>query len=267
MHDTVSAILSAATGPMALFLDFDGTLVEIAPSPDAVEVATDLPPRLRDLHAALGGALAIITGRTIDAIDGFLPDQDLTISGGHGAERRHLGQRETADPSVLADARAIARHVSDTLNGEPGILVEPKPTGVAVHYRAAPEKGTLARAALTRAVSGFNDFHVIAGKKVFEARPGWADKGSALERLMQIKPFAGRMPIFIGDDVTDEDGFAAADRLGGFGIRIGEGETRARFILPRISDLFEFFDAIIANQSSPTPQSPENAKPEGSLAK
>lgn len=247
MHETVSAILSAAAGPVALFIDFDGTLVEIAPTPDAVVVPPDLPPRLRALYAALDGAVAIITGRTIDDIEGFLPVSDVAITGGHGAERRLMGQRETASPALLSDARAIARRVSDTLVGRPEILVEPKPTGVAVHYRAAPELGAVARAALTRAIEGHNDFHVIAGKKVFEARPKWADKGSAIERLMQIKPFAGRMPIFIGDDVTDEDGFGAAGRLGGFGIRIGAGETSARFTLPAIADLFDFFDALITS--------------------
>lgn len=255
MNETVSAILSASTGPVALFIDFDGTLVEIAPSPDAIEVPAGLPERLQALHRALDGAVAIVTGRTIDAIEGFLPGQDISITGGHGAERRHLGRRETVDPVLLANARAIAARVTDTLAGHPGLLVEPKPTGVAVHYRAAPEKATLARAALIRAIDGFNDFHAIEGKKVFEARPKWADKGSAVESLMQIKPFAGRMPIFIGDDVTDEDGFAAADRLGGFGIRIGQGQTGARFTLPAIADLFESFDALIAraDQESPVP--------------
>lgn len=245
MHQTVSAILSAAAGPVALFIDFDGTLVEIAPSPDAVKVPSSLPARLRALHMALGGAVAIVTGRTIDSIEGFLPDQDLSITGGHGTERRHLGRRDTANPALLDNARAIASRVTNALDGQLGIFVEPKPTGVAVHYRAAPEKGALSRAALTHAIAGFNNFHVIGGKKVFEARPNWADKGTAVERLMQVEPFLGRTPIFVGDDVTDEDGFAAVNRLGGFGIRIGEGDTHARFILPAISDLSDYFDALI----------------------
>lgn len=248
MHDTVSAILSADAGPVALFLDFDGTLVEIAPSPDAVIVPSDLPIRLRALHTALDGAIAIVTGRTIEAIDGFLPDLEIAITGGHGAERRLLGHHETADPSLLADAAAIARRVSDTLGGEAGLLIEPKPTGVAVHYRGAPEKETLARAALTRALEGFNAFHIMEGKMVIEARPDWANKGSAIERLMQVKPFAGRTPIFIGDDVTDEDGFATVRGLGGFGIKIGEGDTQARFILPSIAELYVYFDALLKKE-------------------
>ncbi|WMT89661.1 trehalose-phosphatase [Pelagibacterium sp. H642] len=262
MHDTVSAILSECTGPVALLLDFDGTLVEIAPSPDAVVVPPDLSERLRSLYSALDGALAIVTGRTIDAIDSFLPSQEFAITGGHGAERRIFGQRETANPKILDDAAAIASRLTDTLGGEPGILIEPKPTGVAVHYRAAPEKAALASAALTRALEGYNDFHAISGKKVIEARPQWANKGAAIEGLMQVKPFAGRTPVFIGDDVTDEDGFAAADRLGGFGIRIGEGETRARFTLPDIAHLFTYFDALIERERNSSSRTSVNTAQE-----
>lgn len=248
MHDTVSAILAAGPGPIALFVDFDGTLVDIAPSPDAVVVPPGLPDRLYSLYSALDGAVAVVTGRTIDAIDGFLPSQQFAVSGGHGAERRLLGRRETADAQTLDYAAAIARRLADTLGGQAGILIEPKPTGVAVHYRAAPEKEAMARAAMARALEGFNDFHAIAGKMVIEARPEGANKGSAIERLLHVNPFAGRTPIFIGDDVTDEDGFAAADRLGGFGIRIGAGETRARFILADIAQLYDYFDALIERE-------------------
>ncbi|HWJ88582.1 MAG TPA: trehalose-phosphatase [Pelagibacterium sp.] len=254
MPDTVSAILSATPDAVAIFTDFDGTLVEIAPRPDAIVVPPELASRLEALHAALGGALAIVTGRTIAAIDAFLFVPDISVTGSHGAEWRHEHHVERPLGHLLADAAEIAHRVSDTLNGQPDLLVEPKPTGVAVHYRAAPEKGALAHAALVRAIDGFNDFQTVDGKKVIEARPKSADKGSAIARLMQVKPFAGRIPIFIGDDVTDEDGFAAADRLGGFGIRIGEGETHARYVLPDIAALYTYFDALItARHPAATP--------------
>ena len=249
MQNAVSAILSASSGPVAIFTDFDGTLVEIASHPDAIIVPDDLPARLRSLYSALDGALAVVTGRTIETIDSFLPAQDFSVTGSHGAERRHDGTSEGPAPHIVSNATAITRHVSDTLAGEDGLLVEPKPTGVAVHYRAAPEKGAMASAALESALEGHPDFHAIAGKMVFEARPLSANKGAALEHLMQVKPFAGRTPVFIGDDVTDEDGFAAAERLGGFGIRIGQpAETRARFALPDIASLFAYFDALIARE-------------------
>lgn len=253
MQNAVSAILSASSDPVAIFTDFDGTLVEIASHPDAVVVPKDLPIRLRTLYAALDGALAVVTGRTIAAIDGFLPSQPFSLTGSHGAEYRHDGQQQAPDSHLVADAKTIADRVSDSLHGEDGILVEPKPTGVAVHYRAAPEKGAIASAALARALDGFADFHAINGKKVVEARPLSANKGAALSRLMQVKPFLGRMPIFVGDDVTDEDGFAAAERLGGFGIRIGDSaDTLARFSLPDIATLYSYFDALIEREPNTT---------------
>lgn len=253
MQNAVSAILSASSGPVAIFTDFDGTLVEIASRPDAVAVPHDLPARLNSLYAALDGALAVITGRTIETIDRFLPAQTFAVAGSHGAEHRHDGQQQTPEPHLLADARTITERVSASLAGEDGILVEPKPTGVAIHYRAAPEKGDMARAALERALEGFPDFHAIDGKKVVEARPKSANKGAALSRLMQVKPFAGRIPIFIGDDVTDEDGFAAAERHGGFGIRIGEhADTQARFVLADIGSLYSYFDALIEREPDST---------------
>lgn len=253
MQNAVSAILSASSGPVAIFTDFDGTLVEIASHPNAVAVPHDLPPRLHSLYAALDGALAVVTGRTIETIDGFLPAQTFAVAGSHGAEHRHDGRQQKPEPHLLADAKAITGRVSDSFAGEDGILVEPKPTGVAVHYRAAPEKGEMARAALERALEGFPDFHAIDGKKVIEARPRSANKGAALARLMQVKPFAGRMPVFIGDDVTDEDGFAAAERQGGFGIRIGEhADTQARFVLPDIASLYRYFDALIEREPNNT---------------
>ena len=253
MQNAVSAILSASSDPVAIFTDFDGTLVEIASHPDAVVVPEDLPIRLRTLYAALDGALAVVTGRTIAAIDGFLPSQPFSLTGSHGAEYRHNGQQQAPDSHLVASARTIADRVSDSLHGENGILIEPKPTGAAVHYRSAPEKGAIASAALARALDGFPGFHAINGKKVVEARPLSANKGAALSRLMQVKPFLGRMPIFVGDDVTDEDGFAAAERLGGFGIRIGEqADTRARFFLPDIATLYSYFDALIEREPNTT---------------
>ncbi|AEQ52228.1 trehalose-phosphatase [Pelagibacterium halotolerans] len=253
MQNAVSAILSASSGPVAIFTDFDGTLVEIASHPDAVLVPDDLPARLRSLYAALDGALAIVTGRTIDTIDGFLPAQAFSVAGSHGAEHRHNGQRQKPDAHLVNDAETITGRVSDTLLGQEGILVEPKPTGVAVHYRAAPAKGAMVRAALSRALDGFPDFHAIDGKKVVEARPTSANKGAALSQLMQVKPFASRMPVFIGDDVTDEDGFAAAERLGGFGIRIGQdAQTHAQFSLPDIASLYSYFDALIEREPNST---------------
>ncbi|WP_417585212.1 trehalose-phosphatase [Pelagibacterium sp.] len=251
MQNAVSAILSASSDPVAIFTDFDGTLVEIASHPDAVQVPRDLPARLGALYTALDGALAVVTGRTIETVDAFLPGQDFSVSGSHGAELRHEGETTGPKPHLVADARTITAHVFEKLGAEAGLLIEPKPTGVAVHYRAAPEKGAIASAAIESAIQDYSDFHAIAGKMVVEVRPTSANKGAAIIRLMQVNPFAGRLPVFIGDDVTDEDGFQAAADLGGFGIRIGEPtQTRARFALPDIASLFAYFEALIEREQN-----------------
>lgn len=252
MPDSLSTILSAAAGPVAIFADFDGTLVDIAETPDAVIIASTLPGQLADLYDALDGALALITGRTISHIDGFLPHQSFSISGSHGAEQRHGGVLRSPDPAHLGDAEKIGTALRGVLGKEPGILIEQKPTGVAVHYRAAPEKMALVQQTVTDVLEAYENFHAIDGKKVVEARPRGTDKGEAIRALMSTPPFAGRTPIFLGDDVTDEDGFAAASDLGGFGIKIGSGESLARFRLPDISQVHAYFDLLIDRYGKPS---------------
>lgn len=248
MPDSISAILAATAGSVAIFTDFDGTLVEIAPTPDAVAIAAHLPDQLDELFTALDGALAVITGRTVADIDIFLPRQRFSVTGSHGAESRHDGRTASLHPDHIRDAERIALKLKDTLGSEDGVLIEQKPTGVAVHYRSAPEKHDRVDAAVATALDGIKGFKAIKGKKVIEARPSGTDKGRAVGALMAIEPFAGRIPVFLGDDVTDEDGFAEAQRLGGFGIKVGQGESSARFRLPDTAAVHAYFAAIIANE-------------------
>ena len=141
MTNQFSAILSACAGPVAIFTDFDGTLVEIADRPDTIDVPTSLADRLGALKSSLDGAFAIISGRTIANIDSFLSSPALSISGSHGAEQRHLGHQRAASAEHSDSAARIARTLTEQFDGDDRILVEPKPSGVAVHYRAAPERG------------------------------------------------------------------------------------------------------------------------------
>ena len=267
MPNDLSAILSASSDPLAIFTDFDGTLVEIAPSPDAVMVPESLQDRLQALHGALGGALAIISGRTISDIDRFLPGQNLSVTGSHGAESRHEGTLKGPSSDQIADAQAIRAKIETAMGNQDGILIESKPTGVAVHYRAAPDQRERVETTMATALSDFPDFHAIAGKKVVEARPRGADKGQALRSLMQVKPFAGRTPVFIGDDITDEDGFVAAASLGGFGIKIGAGDTKARFRLADITVLYAYFDALTEGQVRHAQRAPATGVDQESTAK
>jgi trehalose 6-phosphate phosphatase len=211
----------------ALFLDFDGTLTDIAPRPDAVVIHENLPDLLRALHQRLGGALALVTGRAQDDIDPMLAPWGLTspMAYEHGAVRRSADQTlSVAEPPpldrVLAAAKALAeRH--------PGLLVEHKYASVALHFRLAPELASTCIAAMTEAVGKGAELQLLHGKAVVEVKSVRVGKGLAIEAFMAEPPFAGRLPVFVGDDVTDEPGFVTVQRLGGDGIKVGSGETVA----------------------------------------
>lgn len=207
-----------AEGPLALFLDFDGTLVEIAAGPEAIAVPAALGARLERLAARLDGALALVSGRSIDNIERHLGPLPLHLAGSHGGHvRAPCGRtlREAA-PLPAAAAEALAAFAQ-----EHGLLHERKAHGGALHYRARPDL----EAATHRFAEALAAGHGLAtrpGKCVIELVWPGADKGGAVNLMAERAPFAGRRPVFIGDDITDEDGFAASARLGGFGIAVGE---------------------------------------------
>ncbi len=207
----------------ALFLDFDGTLVEIAPAPDAVQVPAALAASLQAVSACLGGALAIITGRPIVQIDDFLRPLVLPVAGVHGAERRQSGGAlALLDTPPMGQVEATARALAAR---HAGLLVESKRGSVALHYRQAPEHADLCLRAMRDAVAETPGLTLLQGKMVVEAKPGGASKGHAIEAYLREPPFAGRVPVFIGDDITDEAGFSTVQRLGGMGIKVGTGPS------------------------------------------
>lgn len=201
----------------ALLLDFDGTLVDIAPLPELVVVPDTLRESLAALRDALGGALAIITGRSLGEIDYFLPGIPTAVASEHGAVIRHAPASEperAALADIPAEWRARAAREADR---HEGVHLEAKSTGFVLHFRAAPDAGPALRAFLDELVGDDDRFHVLSAKMAWELRASGADKGSAVEALMRAAPFAGRLPVFIGDDVTDQHGIDAAIRLGGSG--------------------------------------------------
>lgn len=209
----------------ALFLDFDGTLVDIAPQPEAVVVPAGLRDTLERLHQYLGGAAAVISGRPIEQIDSFLLPLVLPAAGVHGAERRNAGGELvllSTHPLELVEAAAgelAAQH--------PELRIENKRGSIAVHYRQAPQLEALCVQTIQAAVEQSPGLTLLHGKMVVEAKPGGASKGRAIEAFMQEPPFKGRTPVFIGDDITDEVGFSTVQRLGGMGIKVGEGPSVA----------------------------------------
>ncbi len=210
------------TQPVAIFLDFDGTLVHIVDRPDLTHVPASLLATLEDVYDALDGALALITGRPIADLDELLAPLRLPAAGVHGMEfRDSSGAVEAvAAPPLPEWARAEAGALAGL---DPGLLMEDKVHGVALHFRQAPALEGRVRDAMQRIVARLGvDFVLQEGKMVVELRPACASKGTAVSRFMSQPPFAGREPVFIGDDVTDEDAFRVVNDMGGYSIKVGE---------------------------------------------
>jgi trehalose 6-phosphate phosphatase len=205
---------------LALFLDLDGTLIDIAQRPDLVRPPDDLAPLLRRIADSLGGAIAILSGRPISDIDALTAPLRLPAAGVHGVERR----REP-DGAIVVHAppvpMEILAEVRRFVGVRKGLIVEPKTYAIAVHYREAPEQAAWLEAGLRVILAQHPRDYVLAeGRRVFEIAPRAASKGAALAEFMQGPPFAGRRPIMIGDDATDETAIAAALRLGGEGLKV-----------------------------------------------
>ena len=202
----------------ALLLDLDGTLLDIAPTPDSVFVPPSLLCSLTALRTRLGGALAVISGRPVEQVDALLAAIPTAVSGEHGGALRPAHDAAIARPdlpAVPASWLGVAEHL---VAGHQGALLECKARGFVVHYRLAPDAGPAILAALAPLLIGRADFLLTAAHMAWEIRPAGADKGSAVRAVMARPPFAGRLPIFIGDDVTDRDAIAAARELGGAGL-------------------------------------------------
>jgi trehalose 6-phosphate phosphatase len=220
----------------AWFLDIDGTLITIARSPGAVRVPPALRRDILSLQRRSGGAVALITGRPIADVDRLFPGIRLAAAGQHGLERRpatgpilrHHAPSNRLGAAKRRLAEAVARH--------PGLLLEDKGLSLALHYRRAPRLAgyahRLAREQLARLGAAYA---VHAGKRVVEIGPTGRNKGTAIQSFMHEPPFRGRLPVFLGDDVTDEHGFRKVHRLGGHTIKVGPGPTAARWRLPDVA--------------------------------
>ena len=225
----------------ALFLDFDGTLVELADTPSAIKVTPALEGLLERLGQRLDGRLAILSGRSLADLDRHIQCRHLYVSGSHGIERRHPGD-EPLPLSAPLGLEAMRSAVARFAGTRKGLLVEDKPAGVALHYRLAPEEGAGAEA-LMSALAEEHGMIVQRGNRVVELRPKGADKGDALRAIMAEPAFAGARPVFVGDDLTDEHGFEAAAALGGVGILVGaDRPTAARFRLADVTAVSDWLD-------------------------
>lgn len=215
----------------ALFLDFDGTLADIAPRPEAVVVPPGLIEVLQRLTERLQGALAVVSGRRLADLDTFLAPLKLPAAAEHGALRRLASGRLTEPgPLDLGHATEVAEAL---MRRYPRLRMERKTSSVALHYRAQPQLEQTCLTALAQACERTPGVELLRGKCVVELKPLGVDKGQALASFMKEPPFAGRRPWFAGDDLTDEPGFAWAQQAGGIAVKVGEGPTAARH---RIAD-------------------------------
>jgi trehalose 6-phosphate phosphatase len=227
-HNNAASAPPRLDAVAALFIDLDGTLIDIAPRPELVRVPPGLPPLLERLAEHRGGALALVSGRPLADLDRLLAPWRGAAAGLHGAERRRAdGSLAPAGegPTDRAATAALARLRPDLAllgGGSPGVWLEDKGRTLALHYRAAPEKGPELRAALEALLRSAGDgLRLIAGKMVLELQPAHLGKHGAIAAFLAEPPFRGRLPVFLGDDTTDEDGFVEINRRGGLSIRIG----------------------------------------------
>lgn len=227
----------------ALFLDFDGTLADFAPTPDAVTLRPGTLAMLEGLSGKLGGALAIVSGRRIADIDDFLAPLVLPASGLHGLEIRFAGADVSSRPPSpeIAEAR---RRLSDALGPGDRLSVEDKGGALVLHFRQHPEEGERAKALARQAIAGLSALRVVDGHAIAEIRERGIDKAGAVVELLKTSPFSRRLPVYVGDDSTDEDGFRAAAEKGGFGVKVGTGETAAAYHLRDVSAVHRWLSSF-----------------------
>ncbi len=228
---------------LAYFLDIDGTLVDFADSPGAVKLAATLLALVDALYESSGGAVALITGRSIDDADRLFARQQLPVAGQHGHERRAANgtsTRHQVSPKALDPAR---RTLAAIVDRHPRLLFEDKGLTLALHYRRAPNLASLAHRVMHAVQYTLGDQYCgHRGKCVVELAPAGRDKGRAILAFMREEPFRGKPPVFIGDDVTDEHGFAMVNKLGGESIKVGPGPTVAKWRLPSVAAVLAWLE-------------------------
>ena len=245
MSDAPKRIDPAAS---ALFLDVDGTLLEICDTPSAVKADEQLLGILKSCYETLGGALALVSGRSVAEVDRIFSPDLFPVAGAHGAEIRADGQQVMSVVDDPLPDFAIAA-LESFASRHDGLLLERKRGGASLHYRLAPDLEEQSRHLVMDLLRDLGDaYRLIAGKKVFEIAPSAHNKGAAIQWFLENPPFHNRTPVFIGDDVTDEDGFMVVNRLSGTSIRVGnQGQTSATQQLRDTTSVREWLQSAVLN--------------------
>jgi trehalose 6-phosphate phosphatase len=231
---------------LAILLDVDGTILDLAPTPQSVWVPPDLAEALVRLWQSTGGALAFVSGRQLNDLDRIFSPLQLPAIGGHGAEMRVAAGKTPQQPRIAPLDSELKRKFASIAEIAPGIVIEDKGYSLALHYRLAPEKGAVVRksAELIYANLPGNGIELLPGKSMIEIKQVGFDKASAVRELMTYAPFSGRRPVFIGDDVTDQSVFAAMPEFGGIAISVGERLPTVDYCFERPADVRRWLEKL-----------------------
>jgi trehalose 6-phosphate phosphatase len=230
----------------AFFFDFDGTLAEIVPEPHLASVEPATLAALGRLHDLAGGAVAVISGRSIAQLDALLQPLRLPVAGVHGLERRDSGGEVHCAPIDANRHGRLAKLIDTFVASHPGLIAETKPGSVALHYRQRPDLQSECLALVEGLAESVGPIQLLRGKMVVEMALAFLTKGDAIADFMREAPFHGRRPWFAGDDVTDETGFAIVNAMGGISVKVGQGTTGANYRVADVASIAMHLNALTA---------------------
>jgi len=239
------------TGNCAFFFDLDGTLADIKPHPDQVVIPVNALQALRQLAQQHRGAVALISGRSMVELDELTRPHRLPLAGVHGAERRDINGNTHIVSLPDALQKELHARLALALEALPGCELEHKGMAFALHYRQAPQHQSAVLALAQEVVKSYPLLALQLGKCVVEIKPRGVNKGEAIAAFMQEAPFEGRRPVFVGDDLTDEAGFGIVNQLDGVSVKVGGGETQARWRLPDVAAVHLWLNNIANNGQQP----------------
>ena len=233
---------------VALFLDVDGTLYEIENSPSLIKPCFRLQKKLHTIRNRLGGALGLISGRSLDDLDRIFDQNKMPVAGNHGAQLRDA-LRIKEYQADTENINGIALKIEESLNGQKNIEIENKGSNITVHFR----NSTINRKEINKIIMELIKYEpkltFLKGKEVLEVKPLSHNKGTAISYFMRTKPFTKRRPIFIGDDVSDEDGFETVNKKGGWSVRVGNYKrSKANFFLPNVKSVHEIMKQLLKSR-------------------
>jgi trehalose 6-phosphate phosphatase len=233
-----------------LFLDVDGTLIEVTDTPSQSRADPQIKSLLQEVAERLGGAVALVSGRKIETLDQLFAPLKLPAAGLHGVERRKMGGAVQGASFVDSQLDRARSAITALVEAHPGTLFEDKDRTLAVHFRMAPQFEEIMRQSMIDIAKPLGtNYHIQSGKMLFEIKPRGFSKATAIKAFMHESPFSGRRPVFAGDDLTDQDGFAIVEAHGGISIGVGD-RVRGQYYLESVAAVRSWLEGIAALHDS-----------------